>query len=216
MDDSKKRIFYKALAFTFGILFFSLLFANLIYDWRKSNLDEAQIKISNESEDAKLFVNFYDIIASDSNSCELMNTQMEGLASEIYDLGSIINQYYEENKNIAEVMLLQKQQVYLNIEFWLRYISYNKTCHQDGDYILYFYPYNCKECAPLATEILNIRDKYKGKVRTFSLPAQINDVRMMTVLLEYYDVNYLPGVVVNGKTLLGLDSYKDIEKYLYK
>lgn len=213
--DGRKKVLYKAMAFTFGILFFALLFAILLINWQKTDLDKGMIEVSNKVQEMKLFNALSDTLLFDSNSCKLMENQMKGFAGEVYKLGKLVLAYYETNQGSQESIDLQKQHVYLNLELWLKLEKYNKICENKRNYILYFYPYNCSECAPLAGEINELREVYGDALWVFSIPGQINS-KTVDILQHYYGVDYLPSVVVNGTTLKGSESFKEIEKYLVK
>ena len=214
LNDGKKKIVYKALAFVFAVLFFSILFSNMIYDWQKSDLDYGLIEINNKSQDTKLFLNFYNTFNADKNSCDLMSKEFVGFADNVYEIGRLTSQYIENNKDVDDLKTLQKQYVFYNFELWLKLVNYNSVCDTKKNYIIYLYPYNCSECAPLASEIMDIMDD-RDDVWTFSIPAEI-DVKMTSVIRDYFDVDSLPGVIVNGHTLLGADNYVNIRSYLNK
>ena len=212
-NNSRKNILYKALSVTFAILFFSLLIAVLLVNWQKNDLDTAYIQINNDAQEIKLFSMFYDSMITDTNSCSLMDKQLKGLADNTYELGQKVDLYFEQNKDSNDAKTLQKQHVYLDLELWLRLQNYNKVCNANTNYILYFYPYNCSECAPLASSIRDYKDNLGDKLWVFSIPAQI-DSKIVEVLLQHYKADYLPSIVVNGQVLKGPDAFKDINKYL--
>ncbi|MDD4983592.1 MAG: hypothetical protein PHH82_01985 [Candidatus ainarchaeum sp.] len=214
MDNGKKKIFYKALAFTFAVMFFALLFANLVYDWKKTDLNDDILDIYNKSTDLKITMNFYDTMV-DANSCDLMENQLIGLSDFLYDLGKKVNLAADDKDNLEEVKKLQKEYVYNNLDLWLRLKKFNSICPQYvKNYILYFYPYNCNECAPLETAIQDIKDKYGDKVWIFSIPSEVG-ISAVDNILEFYDVNYIPGIVINEKTIYEQDILDGMNKFLY-
>jgi len=214
LNDGKKKIVYKALSFTFAILFFSLLIAVLIVKWQKNDLNTAYVTISNESQEIKIFSMFSDTMITDNNSCSLMEKQLHGLADNVYELGQKVDLYFEQNKDSEDAREIQKEHVYLDLELWLRLQNFNKVCDMNKNYILYFYPYNCSECAPLAGSIRDYKDDLGDNLWVFSIPAQIGS-KVVDVLLEHYKADYLPSIVVNGHVLKGPKAFKDINKYLY-
>ena len=213
LNDGQKKVLYKALTFTFGILFFSVIIAVLMVNWQKTDLDKGYIDVINEAQEVKIFNQFYNTLTADSNSCELMRNQLYGLASKVYDLGEKVNLYFEQNKDSDDAKELQKQHVYMNLELWLRLIKFNKTCDDNRNYLLYFYPYNCTECSPLVESINDYRKKLGDNLWVFSIPGQI-DSKMVEILMLYFKADYLPSLVVNGNTIKGPEAFKDIEKYI--
>jgi len=212
-NDSRKKIVYKALAFTFAILFFSIIIAVLLVNWQTTELDKAYIDITNEAQDIKLFSLFYDRLVNDENSCTLMETQLYGLADKVFDLGQKVSIYYEKNIDSDDAKQMQKQFVYLDLELWLRMLKYNTSCNNKKNYILYFYPYSCTECGPLADSINTYKKDFGDDLWIFSIPAQL-DSKIVDVLLHYYNADYLPSIVVNGNTIKGPEAFRDINKYL--
>jgi len=213
LNDSRKKIVYKALTFTFAILFFSILVAVLLVNWQKSDIDNAYIEINNDAQEIKLFSMFYDSMITDSNSCSLMDKQLKGLADKAFQLGQKVDLYFEQNKDSDDAKDIQKEHVYLDLELWLRLQNFNKVCYMNRNYILYFYPYNCSECAPLAESIRDYKDNFGDNLWVFSIPAQI-DSKIVEVLLQHYNADYLPSIVVNGYVLKGPEAFKDINMYL--
>ena len=215
MDDSKKKILFKALAFTLAVMFLSLLFANLIYDWKKSDMDSDILEIYNKSIDLKITMNFFDSITMDTNSCGLIENQLVGVADFLYDLGKKVNLAVEDKDNITDIMALQKQHVYNSLELWLRLKKVNTLCPEHRrNYILYFYQYNCNECAPLETSIHDVKDKYGDKLWIFNFPVEI-DIKTVNNILKYYDVNYIPAVVINDYVIYEQDIINNMDKYMF-
>ena len=215
LDDSRKKIIYKALAFTFAILFFAIIFASLLVNWQKSSIDKEYLDITNQTQNITLFIELYDNFVVDSNSCALMNKQLYKLADQVQTLNKQVGIYFSKNKGDADAKLLQKQFVNMNLELWLRMLNYNKICDKNRNYILYFYPYNCSECAPMADYIMQKKAKLQDKMWVYSIPAKI-DSDIVDVLMNKFDVNIIPSIVVNGTTIRGPEAYKQIDKYLYK
>lgn len=213
LNDTRKKILYKALAFTFGILFISLLVATLMVNWQKTDLDKGYLDVVNEAQEIKIFIQFYDTLTIDSNSCSLMEKQLFGLADTVYLLGQKVDLYFEQNKNDPQAIDLQKQFVYMDLELWLRMVSYNKICDSNRNYILYFYPYNCTECGPLVDSIREKKTDLGDNLWVFSIPGQ-TDSQIVDIIMRNFKADYLPSIVVNGQTIKGPDAFKDINKYL--
>jgi len=215
MDDKKRKIVYKALAATFAILFFSMLFANLVYDWRKADVDADIIEIYNQGTDLKISINFYDAVIKDVNSCKKMESQLVGLSDFIFHLGKKINLMVADKENMADIKTIQKPYVYNNLELWLRLKKFNTVCPTlKKNYIMYFYPYDCKECTPIETRLNELKEVYGDKLWIFSIPYEL-EVNTTANLLEYYEVNYIPAIIVNEVPLLGAAESMFAEDYMF-
>ncbi|MCX7678636.1 MAG: hypothetical protein N2316_05405 [Spirochaetes bacterium] len=210
-SSSKKNLIYKGLAITFSIMFFSLLFAQMIYNKRVHMLDEGIGHLRNEINEEKLFLAFSDQFATDVSICKTFETYMQGLSNKVYHTGKNIERVYEEEHNLEKFKLIQREWVYLNIELWLRLLKYNKLCANKRNYVLYFYPYDCNECAPYANILNKLNKQYGDELWLFSIPAEI-DLKIVSIIKNYFNIKDLPAVVINGKLIKGDNVPALIEK----
>lgn len=214
-SSSKKNLIYKGLAITFSIMFFSLLFAQMIYNKRVNMLDEGIVHLRNEINEEKLFIAFSDEFSGDISICKTFETYMRGLSNKVYHTGKNIERVYEEEHNLEKFKLIQKEWVYLNIELWLRLLKYNKLCANKRNYILYFYPYDCSECAPYSNTLNKLNKQYGDELWLFSIPAEI-DLKIVSIIKNYFNIKNLPAVVLNGKLLKDKNVPELIEKTINK
>jgi hypothetical protein len=215
MSSSKTSLIYKSLAITFSIMFFSLLFAQMIYNKRVNQLDEGIGQLRNEMNEEKLFIAFSDQFSGDVSICRTIETYMGGLSNKVFQTGKHIEKVYKEEHSLEKFKVIQKDWVYLNIELWLRLMKYNKVCTKKRNYILYFYPYDCNSCAPYSNILNKLNKQFGDELWLFSVPAEI-DIKMVGIMQNYFGVKDLPAVVINGKLLKG-DNIPDlIEKTFVK
>ncbi len=215
MSSNKKNLIYKGLAIAFSIMFFSLLFAQMIYNKRVNLLDEGIDNLRNEINEDKLFLAFSDQFSSDVSICKSIEKYMVGLSNKVFQTGKHIERVYKEDQDLEKFKAIQKEWVYLNIELWLKLVKFNKVCPKNRSYILYFYPYDCNECAPYSNTLNKLNTQYGDDLWLFSIPAEI-DVKMVGTIRNYFGVKDLPAVVVNGKLLEGDNIPQLIEKTLQK
>lgn len=211
MDPNKKNIIYKGLAITFSIMFFSLLFNQFIYQKKISRLDQGIAHLRDEINEEKLFIAFFDEFSKDFNVCKIIDSYLSGLSDKVFETGLNIEKTYKDEESIEEFKQIQKDWVYLNIELWLRLLKYNKTCFNKRNYILYFYPYQCHECAPYSTELNRLNKKYGNDLWLISIPGKI-EIKMVKMVMKYFGIKTLPAVVVNGRLLKGNNIVGQIEK----
>ncbi len=200
MEPNKKNLIYKALAITFGIMFFSLLFAQVLYERKINRLDSTIANLRDSINQEKLFIAFFDEFSRDTSVCELIDSYLTGLSDRVFETGLHIEKMRAEEKNTEEFREIQKEWVFLNMELWLRLIKYNKICFNRRNYVLYFYPYNCPECLPYTEELNRLNAKYGDNLWLFSMPAE-SDIEMVKMVMRYFGVAKAPAVVVNGQLL---------------
>ena len=211
MSSSKTSLIWKALAITFSIMFFSLLFAQMIYNKRVNQLDEGIGQLRNEMNEEKLFFAFSEQFSRDTNICRTIETYMGGLSNKVFQTGRHIEKVYKEEHNLEKFKVIQKDWVYLNIELWLRLMKYNNVCAKKRNYILYFYPYDCNECAPYSNTLNKLNREYGDELWLFSIPAEI-DIKMVSIMKNHFGIKDLPAVVINGKLISGDNVPELIEK----
>ncbi len=211
--DSKKKIFYKALFITFLVMFLSLLFASLIVNWSETDIDKVYNDIVQDTQEIQLYSTFFNTFNLDKNSCSLMDKQIRVYSDKVYELSRNVNYYYEQNNGSDKAKEIQKNAVYANLELWLKAENYSKICDTNNNYLLYFYPYDCVECGPLVDTINEYKKQYKEDLWIFSIPGNA-DSDFINFLQKYYNIDYLPSVIINGNVIKGPESYKEIEKYL--
>jgi hypothetical protein len=215
MSSSKTSLIWKSLAITFSIMFFSLLFAQMIYNKRVNQLDEGIGQLRNEMNEEKLFIAFSDQFSGDVNICRTIETYMGGLSNKVFQTGRHIEKVYKEENSLEKFKVIQKEWVYLNIELWLRLMKYNKVCAKKRNYILYFYPYDCSECTPYSNALNGLNKEFGDELWLFSVPAEI-DIKMVGIMQNYFGVKDLPAVVINGKLIKGDNVPALIEKAFTK
>ena len=130
-------------------------------------------------------------------------------------IGKKVNLASEDKSNVSDLIALQKQYVYNNLELWLRLRKENSLCPQyRRNYIMYLYPYNCNECAPLETAIRDAKDKYGDELWIFSIPKEIN-IKSVDAIVDYYGVNYIPAVIINDKVIYEQDIINNLDMYMF-
>lgn len=211
MNADKKKLIYKGLAITFAVMFFSLLLGEILYNNRVNSFTQSMDYLKDEIEEEKLFISFLNQYSTDANVCGVIESYMGGLSNKVYDTGARIEKMYDPKQNVNELKNLQKDWVYLNLELWLRLDKYKKLCNSPKDVIIYFYPYQCQECAPYTVALNRLTTEAGDNLWLFSIPSEV-DVKMVSMLMKYYKVKNVPSIVFNGKLLKGTD--KDIIKKL--
>ena len=215
MSSNKKNLIYKGLAITFSIMFFSLLFAQMLYNRKINRIDEGVDILRNEINEEKLFLAFSDQFSGDVNICKTIETYMGGLAGKVFQTGKHIETIHSEDQSVEKFKLIQKEWVYLNVELWLRLLKYNKQCSKNRSYVLYFYPYDCNECAPYSNVLNKLNREFAEDLWLFSIPAEI-DIKMVSMIKNYFGIKEVPAVVINGKLLVDENVPALIEKTLTK
>lgn len=213
---SRKDVIYKSFAITFAVMFLGLLIGVLIYNYQTYSVDKEINDLKVRVQELSLLSDYVsmDIKNESSQYCDFYNYKLVDFARYVNEYGVLISRYYNNQKDIERIKYIQKDFVVANLKLFVGLSRYNEYCPQKKNYIMYLYPYNCNNCDGVALEVRRLVKDYKG-LYSFSIPAEI-DLASVEMIIDRYDINEYPAVVVNGTTLQGPECYNDIEKYLNK
>lgn|GEM_PF-4265777 len=211
--QNRSTVILIGFAITFAIMFFGLLFGILIYNYQTYNVNSEITDLKIRSQEIQFFATYLQTNL-DENNCDKFDSGLQDFSVYLNDYGRRLSTYYENQRDLDIVKEIQKDAIlgYLNLLLSLN--EYNTICvNNKKNYILYMYPYDCTTCDGIVREIRKQTSEKKG-IFDISIPADVG-LESVDFIREYYNITTVPGIVVNGNTILGSESYNEIEKNLY-
>ncbi len=209
---TRSNVIIIGFAVTFAIMFFGLLFGTLLYNYQTYNVNKELNDLKTRSQEIRFFSNYLQANL-DINNCSKFDAGLIEFADYLNDYGRKLTKYYNNQRDLEIIKEVQKDAVIGYLELLVSIDKYNDVCSEHRkNYILYLYPYDCTTCDGIVTEIRSLTNENKG-IFDVSIPAEIG-LESVDFIKNYYDVNYLPSVVVNGVTLRGSESYPEIKEHL--
>lgn len=215
MQKDRKFVIFFGLAAAFGVLFFGLLFGILIYNSQTETLNTELSSLKVRNQEIILFSNLLQSDLTKGNiNCEFYSNSLNEFSSYLNEYGRILERYYGSPENLDNIRYLQKDYVVAALNLYLSIDKFNTICSsQKKDTLLYFYPYNCGNCDGMTRTIYYIVADENGAF-SFSIPSEVG-LESVNFMMQYYDINVVPSVVVNGNSVQGPYSFEEIKNYLY-
>ncbi|MBS3143529.1 hypothetical protein J4446_01475 [Candidatus Woesearchaeota archaeon] len=203
----KKKNLTKAffVSFIIGTLIFSLgLF--LGYGLDVLRIKDASTSISDIELETLNYITsneFIDVFGG--NHCDLVNSELEGLSVQLFEIGQTLVKY--EKRNIfsgTEYKLLKSKYFLLEVRAYTLFTKLKNQCDSDYDLILYFYDQN-QDDSENQGYILDKLVK-SDNVTIFSFDR---DFEIISFLINRYDIKKSPTIIINedikfeGITYLG-------------
>ena len=203
----KKKNLTKAffVSFIIGTLIFSLgLF--LGYGLDVLRIKDASTSISDIELETLNYITsneFIDVFGG--NHCDLVNSELEGLSVQLFEIGQTLVKY--EKRNIfsgTEYKLLKSKYFLLEVRAYTLFTKLKNQCDSDYDLILYFYDQN-QDDSENQGYILDKLVK-SDNVTIFYFDR---DFEIISFLINRYDIKKSPTIIINedikfeGITYLG-------------
>jgi len=216
VKKDRKFVIFLGLTITFAIMFIGLLSGILIYNYQTVYADKELSSLSIRSKEISLFSSYLEQdLLKGTLDCNLYGNKLNSFFKYLYDYERIVSQYYTGQKDIDTIKYLQSDYVVASLDLYLNVNKFNSVCSSEKkNIVLYFYPYNCGVCDGITGKITSVVNDYNN-IFEVSIPAEIG-LESVEFVKDYYDVNVIPSLIVNGHTLQGSNSYKELENYLYK
>jgi hypothetical protein len=197
MDVEKKNLIYKALALTFCIMFFSILFSQIFGEKKISKFDMEMTYLRDTLREGQVILSLRGVLNTGKNSNNILT---DGLANRLFKTGIDIERLSSNEDSGSLFKKVSREWIYLNIELWQKLIAYNNNTVNKKNYIIYIYPPNCNECVSYRNLFNKLHREYGEDLWLFILPDDAESV-VLHAIKQYYKVkDHLPAVIVNGKT----------------
>ena len=197
MDAEKKNLIYKALALTFCIMFFSILFSQIFGEKKMSKFDLEMTYLRDTLKEGQVILSLRNVLNTGKNSNNILT---DGLADRLFKTGIDIERLSNNKDSRTFFKKVSREWIYLNIELWQKLISHNSRTANKKDYIIYIYPSECNECVSYRNLFNKLHNEYGEELWMFILPDDPESVVLHTIKQYYKIKDNIPAVIVNGKT----------------
>jgi hypothetical protein len=215
MDAGKKNLIYKGLAVTFCIMFFSIFFSQILYDKKISRFDMEMTYLRNTLREGQLILSLRQVLNTKTGAAETDEALTDGLADRLFRTGVYIERL-SNNDDINDFFTrVSREWIYLNLELWQKLIVHNRNSTDKKSYIIYIYPSECLSCIPYKNLFNKLHREYGEKLWLFILPDD-NESGVLHILKQYYSIEDVPAIIVNGKVVRNGEPLEKIEEILRK
>lgn len=201
------KIFLALLITTFLFLIGILIGYSISY-YKYQDLYLKQESIKYDLLNIELESNFLD-------TCD--SIVLEGITSELSRMGQTIELLEERfGKNDIKVIDQKKKYSLLEVQHLLSISEFEKKCNANLSIILFFYS-NKKDYVDAAQKIgfilSSLKNENPEKIMIYSFDFDI-DSSIITILKRYYHVEVPNTVIIENKTIVGIDNINDIKQYI--
>lgn len=209
MEIQKKNLIYKALAVTFAVMFFSLLFAQAAYKHKVSKFEMEMSYIRDTLKEGQIILSLRNVVGADKAKAE--DPLTDGMAKRLYETGIAIERLANDDDSRDFFAKVSREWIYLNVELWQRLRVHNRISAKKKSWLIYIYPVDCAQCVSYTNLFGRLHREYGEKLWFFILPDN-SESGVLQVLKHNYDVKGGgPAVIVNGKLASGDEPLKIVE-----
>lgn len=210
MVDRKVDWRYPIIAVAVTILIFSGIFyaGFMLNNYKVDNL-KAQIE-DVETEQRSRIIGLELSESLQKQDCRAVQGWMNTTVDDLRDLRLEVAAYESSNKiNNRDYTTVKKRYMNLLLQNLIQVRNYDQTCDKEVVDIVYFYDDGCDACTDQATILTQIRQDYGKDVVVYPLDTEL-DMQPINFLLNYYDIERYPSVVVDGEVYEGFQSQDNL------
>jgi hypothetical protein len=217
MFNNPKHVFWQAFLAAAIIFAFGIWMGFLLENYRTSKAGIMFSKDEVDLMDIRLQSELYKNHDLEVECTSAVEENMK-FGDRIYEEGKIFDQQKKANELTEDIIYQHKKLDLLRVTFWLNSIYIKNKCNSTYHNVVYFYQFKNPEMDKKAeqgvvSEVLtNLKEKYGSNVVLIPLAAD-NNITSITLLREYYNVTYLPTILIDEEhKIQGTTSLKDIER----
>jgi len=200
----------------FAVLLTAVIFSGIFYtalslnDYKvnnlKSQIEEVEVEQRSRLVGLQLSENL------EKNDCRAVKGWVNTTVDDIRDLRLEVAAYEDSNKiDSRRYTTVKKRYMNLLLQNLVQIRNYDDACNREVVDIVYFYNDNCDSCTDQATVLTEIRQQYGKDVVVYPLDTEL-DMQPINFLLNYYDVEEYPTLVINGEVKQGFQSIDSLEQ----
>ncbi len=201
MVKRKYGVFFEALALVVIVMIIGMYLGVRLEGKRVGVVEGYQI----ESEVALIDVLAYDsLIGSERASCEDLIKVNADLLDRIYEDATVLDDYEYSGKITDTIKDLHKKYDVLRTYLWIDAVKLKDRCGEEVNTVVYLYNYSTEDLAKRAEQniwsklLYEIKEEKKEKVVLIPIAAD-TDLRSLSAMVEEYNIEQLPVVIVNEK-----------------
>ena len=214
MLKNKKHVFWEALIITSAIFLIGLFIGMLIEVGNSNEINEFYTKSEISLVDANAMSHLSEQSSLDCNSLRENNIQF---ANRIYGEAKLLEQYESSGKLTEGMKLLHKKYDLLRTLIWIGNRDSLKRC-DNYNLIVYLYEYETEEIEKKAKQNVWSKILLEAKEEDENILlipiAGDQNITSLNLLIEEYNVEELPAIIINNKkniyTLQDKQTIKDL------
>ncbi|PSG99422.1 MAG: hypothetical protein BRC29_04870 [Nanohaloarchaea archaeon SW_7_43_1] len=200
----------------FAVLLTAAIFSGIFYtalslnDYKvnnlKSQIEEVEVEQRSRLVGLQLSENL------EKNDCRAVKGWVNTTVDDIRNLRLEVAAYEDSNKiDNREYTTVKKRYMNLLLQNLVQIRNFDDACNREVVDIVYFYSDGCDACNDQATVLTEVRQRYGKDVVVYPLDTEL-DMQPINFLLNYYDVEEYPTLVINGEVKQGFQSIDSLEQ----
>lgn len=215
MFENPKHVFWQALVAALIVFAFGIWMGYLLENFRTGQAQILSGKSQIDLMDIKLQSDIYNNREID---CEVAVAENIAFGDRIFEESKILDRGKEANKLTEEIAYQHKAYDILRIMFWSNSIAIKERCKSNYRNVVYFYQYSSPDLDKKAEQgvvsdlLRDLKEKYGSEVMLIPIAAD-NNVTSARLMMSYYNVTYLPTVLIDEKIKIeGLTTFEKLEE----
>ena len=199
---NEKNAFWSAFIITVFIFSIGILMGIILENWRSNQISNLYQQSELDLLDIKLQSEIYTL---EEFNCEDAVEKNINFADKIFEEAKVIERYESANKLTDNIKIQHKKYDLLRTNLLLNSIKIKQKCKNNYNEVVYFYKYNdisidTKAKQETFSKLLEDLKNKEGYNMLLIPIAGNNDISAVSLLLEKYDINELPTILINRKT----------------
>lgn len=214
---NQKRIFLYALILTFLVFNFGIFMGYMLESSRIDKINKLYLDAELELIDQMTQKDALEIL--DLN-CDLLVEENIKFADRIFEEALLIQKYEDANRINNDIKFQHKRFDLLRTLFWINSIKIKQKCNPSYHNVVYFYKYNNPSIEQVSKQgffsnlLGELKERFGDNIMLIPIAGD-NDIPSINLLIEKYDINELPMILIDEETkITEVESLADIEQYL--
>ena len=206
---------YLLAAFITAVIFLLGMFLGMVVEGKRAEL------ISDIAQEQKLSLGSlqlqYQLISEleQKGNCPAVSSTFEEYMKQLVKAQERLDKYEKDaTVNKETFNMLKQEYVQAEVNYWLLARKTKELCDRDFVTILFFYTpeEQCPDCNDQSFVLTYIKQLLKEKVLIFSFDATLDREPIINVLRNSYNLTAYPALVIEGKTVQGMQDKENILK----
>lgn len=214
---NQKYIFLYALILTFVVFNIGIFFGYMLESSRIDKINTLYLNAEMELIDQMTQKDALEIIDLD---CSLLVEENIKFADRIFEEALLIQKYEDANRINGDIKFQHKRFDLLRTLFWVNSIKIKQKCNSDYHNLVYFYKYNNPSIEQESKQkffsnlLQELKSEFGENIMLIPIAGD-NDIPSINLLLQEYEINELPVILIDEKTkITEVDNIEELEKYL--
>lgn len=213
---SQKSAFWQAFIITIIIFGVGVGFGVVLEDWRTNEIANLYQESELDLLDIKLQSEIYSLGEFDCDKAVEENLKF---ADKIFEEAKKLDRYEQASRLTNDLKIQHKRYDLLRTNLLLNSIKVQEKCKEDYYEVVYFYQYeepsyDIKAKQAVFSKILTELKEEKGYEILLIPIAGDNDITAVNILLDEYDIETLPTIMINRKDkITEIQTSEELSKY---